>query len=219
MDNKIIRAYLWQEVIRLAFSPSGREKQKEWVEFYGNTLDLFLETGSFHFRRNIKKKSNTEKVIYSYTSEINLQIEWVIEAINKFTVKFQYLPPSNNRELMWTHDVDGAYFTFPIQEFLTHHNQRKSVLRAFSDEDIETVLDALIFHPAAHQHIKSPIDKHYIRIGGGTDNPYLFLFHLRYQFCPNEEARQSEKNRLIKLFSDAVREGSSIPVSRLMGKR
>lgn len=216
MDKKIIRAYLWQEVIRLAFSPSGRKEQKKWMRQFGKSLNYLVQGDSPPV---IKLQEILPQIIYfSIELPINLIMDGNIDAENKFTVEFLYLPPSNNRELMWIHDVDGAYFSFPVQEFLTHHNQRRSMLGEFSDEDVEAVLDSLIFHPAVHQHIEYPIDNHDIRIGGGTDNPFLFLFHLRYQFCPCEEARQNEKNRLIKLFSDAVRECKDrpIPISTLM---
>jgi hypothetical protein len=119
---------------------------------------------------------------------------------------------------MWDHEVDGTFFTFPVEEILDLHNQRNPVLSKFSSEDIEVVLDGLIFHPAAHQHIKSPIDEHAIRIGGGIGNAFLFLFHLRYQLCPNKDKRKEEKKRLIGLFADAVRKNSKLEINQLMAQ-
>jgi len=214
MDKEIIRAYLWQDVIRLGFCPSGEKEQKKWLKQYLESLKSFLGLGSYP----APPKSNS-KIIFSYSIPIRLDIQCTITKTktDDFTVIFLYLPPSNNWAFMWDHEVDGKFFTFPVQKFLNHHNQRKLVVKKFSDEDIKVVLDGLIFHPAAHQHIEYPPDKHEIRIGGGIGNVFQFLFHLRYQFCPDKEKREAEEKRLIRLFADAVREKSDLlPINRLM---
>jgi hypothetical protein len=211
LDKKIIRAYLWQEVIRLGFSPEDEKKQKYWLHKYIESLKDFLELESYPDT----PKSNSG-IDFSYSTSIGLDIEGTITKKDKFTVKFLYLQPSLNSALMWDHDVDGAFFTFPVQEFLTRHNQRNPALREFSDEDMGVVLDGLIFHPAAHQHIESPIDKHEIRLGGGIGNAFLFLFHLRYQFCPFDDKRKAEEKRLVKLFKDTIRANSELKTSELM---
>lgn len=216
IDKKIIRAYLWQDVTRLGFRPTGEKEQKKWLLQYLESLRDFLGLESYPNPPGRKKDSIVTD--FSFTLPINLDIECSITHTDKFTIIFLYLPPAHNRELMWDHEVDGTFFTFPVQEFLTLHNQRNPVLREFSDEDIKVVLDGLIFHPAAHQHIKSPIDKHAIRIGGGIGNAFQFLFHLRYQFCPNKAKRKAEEKRLIRLFKDAVSENSELTTSQLMAQ-
>ncbi len=216
MNKKIICAYLWQEVIRLGFRPTGEKKQKKWLLQYIKSLNDFLEIGSFP---NTQLGGISPIICeFSIRLPIDLEIECSITQTDKFIVSFLYLPQAHNRELMWDHEVDGTYFTFPVQEFLTYHNQRNPVLREFSDDDIKVVLDGLIFHPAAHQHIKSPIDKHEIRIGGGIGNAFLFLFHLRYQFCPNKDKRKAEEKRLIRLFANTVKENSLLTTSQLMAQ-
>ena len=114
------------------------------------------------------------------------------------------------------HDVDGQYFTYPNQSLLSAHGQRRQALEKMSEGDLEKVIDALIIHPTPHQHIESPIDDHAIRIGGGLLNPFLYLFHLRVQFCPNLGMRLAEKQRLILLFSDAIKHNSGVNVADLM---
>lgn len=74
----------------------------------------------------------------------------------------------------------------------------------------------MIFHGRAHQHIKSPFPENKIRIGGGIDNPYLYLFHLRYQLCPDKKRRDEEKERLIPLFESAVRYDKLLPANALL---
>jgi len=112
--------------------------------------------------------------------------------------------------------VDYNYYEFPIQRFLKHHNQWKKAINKYSIEDLEAVIDGLICHPRLHQHIESPIDEHIIRIGGKIDNPFLFLFHLRYQFCPSIEKRLAERARLLVLFNQHIRDNEPIPISTLM---
>lgn len=98
--------------------------------------------------------------------------------------------------------------------------------------DVETVLNGMIFHPRNHSHgdelgivsaFKAPpalLSKD-IRFGGGIENGYVFLTHLRYQLCLlSNEARQTERTRLIQLFSNAIRErrhekGQPIPAGQL----
>ena len=198
INKKIIRAYLWQDVIRLGFRPTGEKEQKKWLLQYLKSLNDFLGLESYPNPPGRKKDSIETN--FSFTLPINLDIQCSVTQTDKFEIKFLYLPQEHNLEHLWVHEVDGTYFTFPVQEFLTHHNQRKPVLREFSNGDIKVVLDGLIFHPAAHQHIESPIDKHEIRIGGGIGNAFLFLFHLRYQFCPIKDKRKAEEKRLVGLL-------------------
>jgi hypothetical protein len=117
---------------------------------------------------------------------------------------------------MWIHDVDDKYFIFPNQLFLTECNKEKIALKTFEAKDIESVIDGLLCHPVVHQHIESPINQHEIRIGGGIDNAFLFLFQLRYQLCPFQNKRKAEKDRLINLFQDTIREKKTIAINELM---
>jgi hypothetical protein len=116
---------------------------------------------------------------------------------------------------MWTHDVDSAYFTFPEQVFLTKYNQRNHAIKHMSTTDIEKVIDSLLLHPRVHQHIESPINSHEIRIGGGILNPFVFLFHLRYQLCPAPIIRNNERTRLISLFESAVKNNTPVKPNEL----
>jgi hypothetical protein len=91
----------------------------------------------------------------------------------------------------------------------------------------------MIFHPRIHTHIKEHglmpnapqphglLDLHEIRIGGGIENSFVFLFHLRYQFClVSEETRGSEWTRLVNLFTTAIRRGEEhVPTNKLFDFR
>jgi hypothetical protein len=91
-------------------------------------------------------------------------------------------------------------------------DKKSSAFKKIDKKLLEGVLDGLIFHPMVHQHLLYPIDNHLIRIGGGIANPFLFLFQIRYQFCLIEENRNKEKERLMLLFSEAIR-AKSVSIS------
>ena len=220
MDKKMIRAYLWQDVIRLGFCPDGIRNQKRWLLEYGRSLRDFWE---IDLCPNAPRKNNGRIMARIDCFRIDLCLDYTIDSSNtNFNVNFLYISPSTTKELMWVHDVDGDYFTFPAQVLLNSHNKRNIAVREFANDDIEAVVDGLLLHPAAHQHIKSPIDDHEIRIGGGIDNPFQYLFQLRYQLCPFEAKRRAEKNRLVLLFTEAIRNysrtTSKISASQLMAQ-
>lgn len=188
MDKKIIFAYLWREILRLGFHPSGDKEQKSWLVQYGKSLKDFWEVDHQDFP---SLEKGAFKGNLSCSPGLNMFLTYSISGPSKFVVAFEY-KTIHGMELMWIHDVDEAYFRFPVQTFLTLHNQRNPALRDIRDSDIKVVINGLLCHPRAHQHIESPINKHEIRVGGGIDNAFLFLFHLRYQLCPIPGKREAE---------------------------
>lgn len=200
MDKDIIQAYLWQDVIRLGFSPSGNKDKKKWVHMYVRSLKDFWEVDEYPPNPQ-SNRAITGKLTSSM--KINILIDYSITDISNFTVRFLHI--SNTRELMWTHDVDSRYFSFPEQAFLTNHNNKNRAIENMTSEHIEEVIDALLLHPKAHQHIESPINNHEIRIGGGILNPFVFFFHLRYQLCPDKTKKDKERKRLVNLFEYAIK--------------
>lgn len=224
----MIRAYLWQAIIRLGFCPASTQDQKRWLRQYGQSLKEFWEIPSYPEVPSMEKgriKSNI-----NCTGLFNLSLEYAVETADKFIVRFLYLHPADRQELiMWVHDVDegkGKYFCFPAQSFLSAHKLEKAAMRSFTAEDIEAVAEGLLFHPKAHQHIESPallndagdsmsLSNYDIRIGGGIDNPFLYLFHLRYQLCLIPARREMEKERLLVLFEDALRNNNPITANKL----
>ncbi len=91
----------------------------------------------------------------------------------------------------------------------------------------------MIFHPRTHTHVEEyglmlsappPLPLlalREIRIGGGIENAFVFLFHLRYQFClVSEETRGTERARLVNLFTTAIRGNEAhVPPGELFGFR
>jgi len=210
MDNNIIQAYFWNEIIRLGFSPISDREKKAWLYLYGKSLKEFWEVEEY------PTKNESDSMII-FHSNINLEYKFDhISNIENYEIKLYYL--TDSLELMWTHDVDShGFFSFPEKSLLHKYDKLNTAKRNISSQHIEKVLDGLIIHPAIHQHIHSPIDEHKIRIGGGIYNPFVYLFHLRFQLCPSNEKRNEEKGRLVELFEDAIKNDRSIPPNELFG--
>jgi hypothetical protein len=209
MDNDIIQTYLWHDVIKLGFSPSGKKKMKEWLLMYGRSLYKFWELDVYPPN---PKSNGVIKAELSSSQQIEMIINYSITDRSKFSVQFLHI--DNKRELMWTHDVDGKYFAFPEQSLSLKY--KKKTKKIISNKHVEKVVDGLIIHPRVHQHIECPINHHEIRIGGGIYNPFVFLFHLRYQLCPIKQKREEEKKRIIELFTNAIKNDSTITANDLL---
>ena len=96
--------------------------------------------------------------------------------------------------------------------------------------DVEAVLNGMLFHPRCHTHLedlgirhvqldqeKGGLKSHEVRIGGGIENSYVFLFHLRYQFClVHTNARRDERLRLVDLFENAIRNKNATVSARAL---
>jgi len=211
MDNKIIRAYLLQEVIRLGFSPSSTKDKKKWLLQYGNSLKLFWDTENYPPAPSMN--GNVLSATINSSEAVKTLYEYAIESADKFAVRLIHSPNTN---LMWTHDMDGGYFCFPNQLFLSMQELRTAAIEKMTEDDLKSIVDTLLIHPTPHQHIESPIDNHDIRIGGGITNPFLYLFHLRIQLCPIPDRRDAERGRLIDLFDYAIRNNTAFTIPDLM---
>ncbi|MBU0469273.1 MAG: hypothetical protein KJ736_09485 [Candidatus Omnitrophica bacterium] len=214
ITEDIIKSYLWRDVIRRAFSPSSLSEQNSWMIQYCKSLKDFWQIDSYPpnpFNNNlISGRIPSER-------DLGISFDYCIFNTSKFNIKFLF-DPNDTIGIMWTHDVDENYFSFPEQVFLAKANLGKEALKSknITKNLMEAVVDGLICHPKSHQHIDHPVDSHTIRIGGGIDNPYLFLFHLRYQLCPFKEIRNQERERLVNLFFDAITQNSVVTISNLM---
>lgn len=215
MNKDIIRAYLWQDIIRLGFSPAGTKDQKSWLHQYGQSLRAFWEIMEYPIAPSQKKKGISATINSSIY--IGMTYEYCIEDDQKFVVSLMHAPFEGSRGLMWKHDMDGKYFSFPNQQLLNDRKgERNIAAREMQTQDIKDVIDTLIMHPTPHQHIESPLEDNNIRIGGALMNPYLYLFHLRVQFCPDNRRREAERERLVSLFDTAIKANSKIAPNELM---
>ena len=186
-------------------------------------------------------KSTKQSEIKSLLEKLEIPLSK--ECFPEVSKAIQVLFHNTNFKLI--HHFDDQYFSFPIQSILNKYgkekefrNKSKRLSKGAISEYVKGVLDGMIFHPRVHQHIESPLNKlenkkkhkkeeennkkkhkekkPEIRIGGGIDNSFLYLFHLRYQFCPSPEKRKMEKDRLTDLFTDAIKNNKTIPPNELL---
>ncbi len=207
MDKDIIQAYLWQDVIRLGFQIT---KHQEWIKIYLGSLQKFWEAYEYPCKDGPRCKNNSIKAKIE-NPDLELRWQFDLRLNEHFCLEFNHLNVN-----IWEHHSDFAYYVLPIEKMLDR-NKRSMAIAEFSRENLEITLDAMIFHGRAHQHIKSPFPENKIRIGGGIDNPFLYLFHLRYQLCPDETRRDEEKSRLVNLFKSAVESGTPVTANELLG--
>ena len=112
MDNLLVQSYVFQDVIRLGFSPASKTDKKSWLHQYGKSLKEFWDSNDYP-----KAPSETNNIVSAtINSSFNVQAtyEYAIEKPDKFTIRLIHYP---SQHLMWTHDMDGAYFHFPFKLF------------------------------------------------------------------------------------------------------
>ena len=213
------RAIVWHTIERLAFMPDNREK---WLAIYRRSLHKLwqLEPGP------TPTHSSFQAVF------LDVECKYSIEAAGKYSVSI--VKASTAAPCCWCVEVDPAFSskasfyapspsdTYPLKDLAKH-------LRY----DVESVLDGMIFHPRAHAHgdtigIMTGFDAngaalstHEVRLGGGVENAFVFLAHLRYQFCLLcDEARNQERSRLVHLFKKSIEEKcNTVPPADLFGLR
>lgn len=201
-DNKR-RAIVWDTIERIAFRPNPPES---WLSVYAKTLhDLWgVEPMWDRFARN-----HCFDIPF-----LMLKCDYLIKSVAKYSVSL--IQDSSTVRCYWQNHIDPEYLSKGslCSESGRYPRQQRVELR----RDIEAVLDGMIFHPRCHVHPdvfglhhlqldpdKGGLSSHEVRIGGGIENPYVFLFHLRYQFClVSNQVRQSERQRLIDLFERSI---------------
>ena len=203
-DNKR-RAIVWSAIERIAFQPKSTSNCLNWLGVYAKTLHSLWGLDPLWGRFGL-----SDEFVVPF---LNLRCRHVIESESKYSISF-FIHDSSDC-LHW--EVDPKFHSKASLQTFVDRYPRHQMDRLSSD--VEAVLDGMLFHPRCHLHLDKlgiqhmqldpntgGLSFHEIRIGGGIENPYAFLFHLRYQFCLiSNQARDNEKTRLIGLFENAIR--------------
>jgi hypothetical protein len=198
------KAIVWDAIERLAFQPA---KQETWLGLYAKTLHNMWD-----IEPNWSRLDVADQLMVPF---LGLTCDYTLESAAKYEATIS----ASERLLLALH-FDPGYLskaglhTAPKQY---PHQARDRSLRS----DVQAVLDGMIFHTRAHSHLHDHgfamwnandddeselLDLHEIRIGTGIENSYVFLFHLRYQFClVSQDRRNLERERLVELFHNAIR--------------
>ena len=197
------RSIVWAVIERMAFRPDSTSSTQTWFALFSNTIHKLweLQPGDVPTERNTAFN----------VLPLNLICEYSVEAIDKYVTSIS--STANQPRLLFTVHSDPAF----VSKAGFHNELRKYPSEEYKslEGDVRSILDGMIFHPRNHTHIDeyglpatSPplLAPHEIRVGGGIENAFVFLFHLRYQFClVSEEIRYSERNRLVNLFTTAIK--------------
>ena len=203
------RAIVWDMIERTAFRPTSPNK---WLSVYARTLHKLWGMEGVWVRFALDGN-------FSVTF-LNLKCSYLIESVDKYSVAL--VNDSIDGHLYWQNHIDPGFLSKSSLHLAGKKYPR--LQRKQLQEDITAVLDGLIFHPRCHVHPddlgvrhiqldpgRGGLLSHEIRIGGGIENPYIFLFHLRYQFClVHKDVRRDERRRLIDLFERSIREKQSV---------
>ena len=202
-DNKR-RAIVWDTIERLAFRP---DPPANWLSVYAKTLHrLWGEEATWN------RFAPDDEFIITF---LDLKCRHSIETVSKYEITFVH---NSSDCTYWKTHVDPKFLSKASLQTSVDPYPRQQMDRLLH-RDVDDVLNGMIFHPRCHTHLedlgirhvqldqqKGGLKSHEIRIGGGIENPYVFLFHLRYQFClVNTDARREERLRLIDLFEGAIR--------------
>ena len=212
------QAIVWDAIERLAFRPSAADRQG-WLWCYVRSLAKLWGVEE----TSVEANRNTEFTF----KDIDVRCAYGITDIDHYGVT---IGSTRGTAPAWVVDVTPVYcsrsfFYRPDERYPTQDMHR------YLERDVADVLDGMIFHPRNHSHgdalgilsqraIEPPLlGPREIRLGGGIENGFVFLTHLRYQFCLlSHDARQEEKTRLTRLFTEAIRaRRQQIPAGELFG--
>jgi len=218
MNPEARQSIVWATIERTAFRPNPYDR---WIALYEKTLhELWeLEPGDVQIRRNSGFDSFS----------LSISFDYVFESVEKYSASIR--SPADLLRPIWIIHVDPAYVSKSALH--TANGQYPQQARArYLHSDVGTVLDGMLFHPRNHAHIEevgvtvqlngpTALNAHEIRMGGGIENFYIFLFHLRYQFCVvSDDTRAQERNRLVELFTSAISaRRSNVPPAELFNFR
>lgn len=210
------RAIVWDTIERIAFQPRSDNDRDRWLGVFARTLHALWGMDQMW----IHLAQDDEFLVYF----LNLKCDYYIESLTKYSTS---LADIDSGSCAWGIQVEPNYLSkaslhsapgrYPHQE------------RAHLQRDIEAVLDGMLFHPRCHAHLedlgiqyveldqnRAGLSSHEVRVGGGIENPYVFLFHLRYQFClVADEVRRYERARLVDLFKRSIRNNQYVPARDL----
>lgn len=211
-DNKR-RAFVWNTIERIAFRPNS---PASWLGVYARTLHRFWGNPEIYTRLG----PDDEFVV----AFLNLKCRHSIETVSKYEISFVH---NSSGCTHWKTHVDPKFLSKASLQTPVDSYPRQQMDKLY--RDVDAVLNGMIFHPRCHTHLedlgvrhvqldqeKGGLKSHEIRIGGGIENPYIFLFHLRYQFClVHTDARRKERLRLIDLFERSIKNKKNVSAKDL----
>jgi hypothetical protein len=196
-------AIVWDTIERIAFMPDNEAK---WLTVFERTLHTLWGVQA------------ADVIIRHRTGFIalllNVDCKYSVETKSKFSVSIINI--AAQASCCWNVHADPNFHS-KAAFYASPEKYPPQDMKKYLRDDIAHVLDGMVFHPRTHAHgdllgimpnfttAGLSLPCHAIRLGGGIENAFVFLMHLRYQFCLlSEEVREKEKARLVDLFTAAI---------------
>lgn len=213
MNDRQRRSIVWDKIERMAFHP---QKSSSWLQVYLRSLSRFWQAQN----ADVQSTGNGFEALF-----LNIACEYDIQSRDRYSVSI--INAASSRKRSWSLHVDAAYQS-KASLGATQGNYPTQHVANDLLGDVTVVLDGMIFHPRNHSHgedmeltmslCPQALPTHEVRVGGGIENAFVFLTHLRYQLCLlNGALRTAERDRLIDLFTAAIRNGrQSVPAAETL---
>lgn len=203
MNERQRRAITWDKIERMTFHPRDQKDQARWLSIYGRSLGRFWQVQD----ADVVFDPNRFEAVF-----LGVACEYEVVARDKYNVRI--INTASDRKYAWSLHVDPAYCSKASLAGASEDYPRQDMGQHLQ-EDVTAVLDGMVFHPRTHCHgedieltlnlADDALPVHEVRIGGGVENAFVFLTHLRFQFClVASQVRDEERTRLIGLFTTAI---------------
>lgn len=216
------QAVVWDAIERLAFRPPSTKDQRRWLAIYGKSL---------HQLWQLQPSDVTINGIQGFDSWLlHVCCNYQIDSAEKYGATI--VNAKTSKPACWQIHVDPGFFSRSSCYTGASESYPKQDIERHLEHDVQEALDGMIFHPRSHAHgnelgidakLEGPtaLETREIRLGGGIENGFVFLAHLRYQFClVSNVAREEEREYFVRLFTDAIKNKiQSIPPATMFQLR
>ena len=211
MNETKRRAIVWDLIEQLAFRP--RDKEKSWLRYYSIQLSHLLQL------EPVWTKDGS--LGFFQIAELKIACEYKIESPNAYVA---CLKKTEDERTIWSVHADTAYLS-KAALYIAEVDYPETEIDTHLRSDITSVLEGMLFHPRNHAHLSAVgfttagdndpscemLKADDIRVSSSAYNGFVFLYHLAYQLCVvSDQARDSEKTRLIGLFAKAIQNNLTV---------
>jgi hypothetical protein len=222
------RAYVWDTIERIAFRPERDDERNRWLGVYEKSLHKLwgLQPCDVRFHRDCGLPDPGFLIDF-----LDLDCTYAITRL-KDRPRYNYSITLARRgasgaPACWHIEVDPK---FDSRREYSYTPKRPNFSKKDQlEKDVDAVLQGMLFHPRNHAHVDllgiisglDGLSVHEVRLGGGIENVFVFLAHLRYQFCLcSEAARSEERRRLGRLFVESIRSNKdSLPPNDVLNPK
>jgi len=196
------RTHIWDMIARHAFTPRDVGERARWLHCFSRMIPRYLENP----RVSPPQGGGTSFAGVFGCQSLDFECRYSIQPDR---ADFTMLRPSCE----WQFGIESTVFA--CVPCLHEWNEG---IDEVCEEDVAEVLRGMVGHPRAHLHIHEDSFPHEVRIGTGLHEPFLFLFQLLFQLRIDQNMRDTEMNRLRRIFCvDWLRTEHDVSPQKLFG--